>query len=63
MATEHHICAHAAMAAHIDGGLDAVVTECLAHHRTDGKVGDVVVVHHLMRGKRGVTRSLRVCGK
>mmetsp|Transcript_12155 Transcript_12155/g.25887 ORF Transcript_12155/g.25887 Transcript_12155/m.25887 type:complete len:282 (+) Transcript_12155:147-992(+) len=30
---------------HVDGGGDAVIAEGLAHHGSDGEVGDVVVVH------------------
>jgi phosphoribosylaminoimidazole-succinocarboxamide synthase len=32
---------------HVDGRGDAVVTQCLAHHRADGEVGYVMVVHHI----------------
>lgn len=32
---------------HVDGRLDTVVTQRLAHERADGEVGHVVVVHHV----------------
>ncbi len=31
----------------IDLGADAVITQRLAHHRPDGQVGHVMIVHHV----------------
>ncbi|SAI93601.1 Uncharacterised protein [Enterobacter cloacae] len=32
---------------HVNGRGDPVVTQCFKHHRTDGQVGNVVVIHNV----------------